>query len=106
MNILEEANKITSQGRNLEYGESEDNFARIWAYNKAFLYNKALMQDITDHEKNVLLTFIDTLGIEYIAMQGMFIKLGREDFNHKEDNLIDLVGYARCLSKIKGDENV
>jgi len=105
MNILEEANKITSHDRNSQYDEPEDNFARIWEYNKAYLINKAKGRNLIPELECQLLSFIGSLGLEYIARQGLFIKLGREDFKHKRDNLVDLVGYARCLSKIEGDEN-
>jgi len=39
--------------------------------------------------------------IYYIQMA---IKLGRQSFNHKEDNLLDLVAYAAALNNHKQNE--
>ena len=92
-NILEEASEITSQDRNIDYDAPEDNFERIWQYNRAYLINKASL--FSKEHLDIVLKFIDSLGKEYVARQGLFIKLGREDFKHKRDNLTDGCGYLR-----------
>jgi hypothetical protein len=110
MNILEKASEITTQGRNLQYGEAENNFERIWQYNKAYLTNKVnnFCDDakISVCDRVILHGFISTLSKEYVARQGLFIKLGRLDFAKQQDSYIDACGYLRCEAKIAGMDDV
>lgn len=46
---------------------------------------------------------ISAEDIYYIQMA---IKLGRQSFNHKEDNLLDLVAYVAALNNHKENERI
>ena len=110
MNILEKASEITSKDRNSQYDEAENNFERIWEYNKAYLTNKVNIfcdnTNLSIYERTLIQGFISTLGKEYIARQGLFIKLGRLDFAKQQDSYIDACGYLRCEAKIAGMDDV
>lgn len=106
MNILEKASEITSKDRNSQYDEPENNFERIWEYNKAYLTNKAKLMRLIPELEVQLIKFIDTLGKEYVARQGLFIKLGRLDYAKHQDSYIDACGYLRCEAKIHGLDEV
>lgn len=64
--------------RQQDYGTPEDNFARIARYWTMYFRNKGL--DIIIEKKDVAL------------LMALF-KLAREQGNHKDDNLIDAIGY-------------
>jgi hypothetical protein len=105
MNILEKALEITSNDRNNSYGEPEDNFKRIWSYNEAYLKNKARDFFTSDIMPEVY-QWIESLSVEYVARQGLFIKLGRLDFKPHQDSYTDGIGYLRCEAKINGMDEV
>ena len=81
-NILVIADSITSNGRKSDdYGKPEQSFGKI-AEIASILSNKDLsIQDCI----NVMIS----------------LKLVRESVNHKEDNLVDAVGYLRILNDYK-----
>jgi len=106
MNVLEKASEITSHDRNIQYSPPEDNFQRIWEYNKAYLTNKAKDRNLTQEIECQLISFIESLGKEYVARQGLFIKLGRMDYRIHQDSIIDACGYLRCEAKIHGIDTV
>lgn len=106
MNILEKASQITSTDRNIQYSPPEDNFERIWQYNRAYLINKAKDRMLIPELEIQLLNFIETLGKEYIARQGLFIKLGRLDYMPHQDSFIDACGYLRCEAIINNMDTV
>lgn len=81
--ILEEAREVTDGARQSDYGDAEESFDRICSILKAF--------DI----------LIDPYDIPIILIA---IKLVRESYSHKRDNLVDICGYARLYSILKGDE--
>ena len=82
--ILEEAQRITHGARQQDYDAPEDNFAHIARIASAITKKEITPQDCA-----------------YVLMA---VKLSREAFKHKRDNLTDLAGYAWCLSRIQGDE--
>ena len=79
--ILEEALRIRSGERNVDYGDAVENFERI--------------ADIVAAISGVCIP-PDLCCLVHIAT-----KLSRERHNHKEDNLIDLCGYADILNRIR-----
>ena len=81
MNILEEANRIVNGDRQADYSDPVKNFSDI-AIAASFLTNKSLTAEDCC---NVLIA----------------VKLTRERFKHKVDNLVDLAGYTEILNRIK-----
>ena len=81
MNILEEANRIVNGDRQADYSDPVRNFTDISEI-ATFLTKKELTAEDCC---NVLIA----------------VKLTRERFKHKEDNLIDLAGYTEILNRIK-----
>jgi len=84
--ILQEAQRITHGARQQDYQLPERNFKQI-----AEIATAILGKEITPKDA---------------AMVLITVKLSREAFKHKRDNLTDLAGYAWCLSRIEGDEAV
>lgn len=83
--ILEEAQRITHGARQQDYQLPEANFKQI-----ANIATAILGEEITPRVAAIIL---------------ISVKLSREAYKHKRDNLVDLAGYAWCLSRIEGDEN-
>lgn len=80
MNILEEANQITSQDRHDDYGGPAENFnlvAQYWSVWKGVTFTP-----------------------EDIGMMNILQKVAREQFKNKRDNLVDIAGYARTLEML------
>lgn len=89
--ILAAAQKCVSGDREQDYGSPENNFARIAMMWEAYLYNRAE-------------PFGTGLKIEpqdVVAMLAL-LKIARIASGHaKEDNWIDLAGYAACGGEIE-----
>ncbi len=79
--ILQEADRILNGDRDADYGDPVENFKRISRIASAIL-NK----DITDEECCVVM---------------LAVKLARENYKHKRDNVVDGVAYMEILSRIK-----
>ena len=88
--ILDEAAEITAIDRRKAYGHPLDNFCRIATVWEMVL--KAKLQD------GALITAQD------VAKCMIGLKLAREAFSHRRDNLVDIAGYARTLAIVEGDE--
>lgn len=88
--ILDEAAEITSVDRRKAYGHPRDNFGRI-----ADVWSVVLRDRLADGE---LITTQD------VAKCMIGLKLARETFAHRRDNLVDIAGYARTLAIVEGDE--
>lgn len=83
--ILKQAEQIVCQDRESQYGSPEDNFAKIAEYWSIYLESK-----ITAHDVAMMMIFLKTARIS----TGKF----------KDDNYIDLCGYAACAGEIGGKE--
>lgn len=78
-NILEKANEVVND-REIDYGSVKDNFTLI-----AKLWSAFLGVPITPEQFGSLM---------------ILLKIGRQEGGYKEDNLIDIAGYAACLEKL------
>lgn len=79
--ILQEADRIVNGDRQADYSDPVENFKHIAAIASAIL------------KKNLAPT---DCAIVMIA-----VKLARESYRHKRDNLVDLAGYTEILHRIK-----
>lgn len=80
MNILQKAQQTVYHDRQDQYGSIQDSFkktAKIWSA-------------ILDHE----------VTPQQVALCMAGIKIARESFKHKEDNLIDLAGYSAICNDL------
>lgn len=93
MNILEEANLITSVDRNLQYGEPDVNFGRTAEYWNVYLKQK----QETEHTQK--------LDSQDVAMFMIFLKIARLANKYQRDGCVDIAGYIRLYSMIEGDDN-
>jgi hypothetical protein len=74
-NILQEAYALTSGDRAKAYGPAKDNFnkiAELWGAYKGQEFSR-----------------------EDVAMMMILVKVARNTFKKKRDNLVDIAGYAR-----------
>jgi len=81
-NVLEIANELTGGDRQKDYGHPRDNFQKIadlWAGYKGLNY-KYTPEDV--------------------AMMMILVKVARQKNKPKNDNLIDIAGYARTAEMI------
>ena len=79
--ILSEAEEIVNSIRHSDYGDPVESFERI-----AKTASMIAGRDLSPNECCAVL---------------MAVKLVRESFAHKRDNLIDLCGYAYIMNEIK-----
>lgn len=89
--LLEIANRITSGDRMQQYGHPKQNFehvARLWS---AYLGNK-------------IETNPSDLNAKDVALMMVLFKVSRAFLGDKEDNIVDIAGYARNLAQILGYE--
>ena len=84
--ILEEAARITSGERQRDYDHPLRNHDRI-----ARLWNAHLANRPDPHGK---------ITAENVAEMMILLKLARQCFTPKRDNLVDICGYARCLERM------
>jgi len=78
-NILETANKITSEDRQEQYGHPKDSMTKA-----AIIASEICNKTITAQD---------------VAKIQIALKLARQSHKAKTDNLVDLCGYAWVLSK-------
>jgi len=81
MNILKEADKLTSGDRQADYGHPSEDFTRTAALWSAY--------------KGVEFTVKD------VPMMMILLKVSRERNKHKRDNLVDIAGFARTLEMVE-----
>ena len=81
--ILSEAEDIVNGIRQSDYGDANESFSRI----------ATIASVMTGKE----------LSPEDCCAVMMAVKLVRESFNHKRDNLVDLCGYAELMNRLKGE---
>ena len=84
--ILSEAEEIVNGSRHSDYGDAANNFHRI---------------------ANIVNSMYPQLGInaQQCCAVLMAVKLIREGFRHKRDNLVDLCGYAHVMNEINDRKN-
>lgn len=88
--ILDEAAELTSADRRDAYGHPTVNFLRI-----ASVWQMVLGGKLADGA---------ILSPRDVGMCMIGLKLARESFAHRRDNLVDIAGYARTLAVVEGDE--
>jgi len=76
--ILLEAEEIVNGSRNCDYGDSNDNLENIATIARSLGVN------------------IDGAGVCRVMIA---VKLGRQKFKHKRDNLVDACGYLEMLNR-------
>lgn len=81
--ILDEAEEIVNGSRQSDYGDANESFSRI-----ATIASVMTGKDLSPEDCCAVM---------------MAVKLVRESFNHKRDNLVDLCGYAELLNRLKGE---
>lgn len=77
--ILDEAKNVV-YSRQASYGVPEDNFvttAELWS---AYLGTPIRPEDV--------------------GMMMILLKVARERYQHKKDNLVDIAGYAECVARL------
>jgi hypothetical protein len=79
--ILEEAAGIVAGARQQDYGHARESFAKI-----ATIATVLTGKDLSPQDCCKVL---------------MAVKLARESFQHKRDNLVDLCGYAHLLQELE-----
>ena len=84
--ILREAERLVTGDRNRTYGEPMENFENI-----ASLFNTFLRYKLKDDAE---ITPGDTAGLMIL------VKLAREMSGSKEDNKLDIAGYAACWAEV------
>ncbi len=82
--VLSEAERIVNGDRQADYSDPVENFKHI----------AEIASAISKEELSPT-----TCAIVMIA-----VKLAREDYKHKRDNLVDLAGYVEILNRIKENE--
>lgn len=93
--VLEQAHKCVCGDREQDYGSPENNFvciANLWS---SYLANR--IQAAVENGKNWIITPVDVA-----AMLGL-LKIARiASGNAKDDNWVDLAGYAACGGELEG----
>jgi len=84
INILEEANKITSGDRRKDYGDVKENVEQV-----AKVCSELLKKDLSAKDISLIM---------------IVLKLCREAYCSKRDNAVDIAGYAWVLSEVVNDE--
>lgn len=82
--VLDKAKSIILGNRDKQYGKPEDNFRVISEYWTCYLCNSG---------REVVLSAKD------VAVMLALFKIGRETGSHKEDNIIDAIGYLACAEE-------
>lgn len=82
-NILQEANEIVNGSRHTDYGSATESFDKI-----------SQIASVLSRKE---------LSPKDCAVVMMAVKLVRESYKHKRDNLVDLCGYANILNEIEDD---
>jgi hypothetical protein len=81
MNILQQAQEVVHNDRHADYGPVEDSFGTI-----AKGWSIILGQEISAY---------------HVGLCMAWLKLARELHKPKRDNMVDLAGYAECISRLQ-----
>lgn len=91
MNNAQKAQELVFGDRNVSYGNPKDDYtktAKMWS---GLLHSK-LKEEITAEEAILMM---------------VALKLSRESFRHKEDNIVDAHGYLLCYDwALKGTKPI
>jgi hypothetical protein len=90
MNILKQAEETVFQ-RQGTYDKPENNFQRIADLWNAYLKAKPTKGDITPKD---------------VALMMVLLKISRELYEHKIDNLVDAAGYIQCAEIVEANETI
>jgi hypothetical protein len=90
MSILQEAQAIVNGDRAADYGDSTRNMERIGALT-ALMLREDEWAELDE----------GNFPASVVAKVLIAVKLGRESFKHKRDNLLDLCGYAEILNRVE-----
>lgn len=88
MSILEAAEKIIGE-RGEDYGDPQANLTAIGKAWSGYLYQRGYMMD------NEALTAGD------VAIMMALLKLVRQGHRHKDDNLLDAIGYIELAARVQ-----
>ena len=88
--LTDEAERLVVKDRQADYGSPRENHERI-----AKLWN-AYLGPMFDEEGNWM-----QIEPEDVAMMMLLLKVSRERFKHKRDNIADLIGYALVYNEIR-----
>lgn len=84
-NILKLAEETIFQ-RQGTYDRPENNFVRIADFWNSYLRNRPEKTDLTPKD---------------VALMMVLLKLAREIYSHKTDNLVDAAGYTQCAEIVQ-----
>jgi len=85
--VLDEACRLVHGDRNADYAPPEEDFAHLGRHWGAILSRH-------------FHTFIPDIDARIIGLMMCDLKINREAFKHKGDNLVDLAGYAECVDMV------
>lgn len=85
--VLQEALNVVHKDRVNQYGNPENNFEIIASYWDTYIRNKHQIPD-------------EIISSEDIPMMMILLKVARESYDHKRDNLVDIAGYVECADII------
>lgn len=88
--ILEEANEIVSGERAQDYGCAKDSFETISGITEYLLSTDELAKIAGG-----------VIAPTVVCKMLIALKLTRESYKHKRDNLVDLCGYAELLNRLE-----
>ena len=91
MTILEEAAQLTSGPRQRDYDSPLPNHRRIATMWNAYLSIRRRPDG--------------AISPEDVATMMLLLKIAREVYTPKRDNLVDVAGYARCLEQMREERD-
>lgn len=93
-----EALDIINGERQDQYGNPEDSFAIIAAFWNTYLKNKV---ELELKKRNIKGEYIADITPKDVAMMMTLFKMSRELNSHKDDNIIDAIGYMGLTERMK-----
>lgn len=86
MTVLQEAQALVYGDREAQYSPPQRDFGKTAAMWSGFLREKLMPGVVITPEEAVLMMVL--------------LKISREGFRHKRDNLVDAAGYIACAERI------
>lgn len=87
MNCADEATKLVLGDRNASYGDPDDDYAKT-----AKMWSGLLIHKLRPGE--------EITAKEALLMMAL-LKISREEFRHKRDNIVDAHGYLLCYEWVE-----